>query len=76
MIRNSDNDKVRLYALDEKELGVYVRTGIHESKSDGEHVQAVLGSNDPSKWTASESGAGYTAHILYHDPRQNPKKST
>lgn len=67
MILNSSNPEVRRYAAG-TEIGVYVRTGIHSSKSERrQHVQVVLGSNDSSTWTSSSSDSGYTAHIMWHE---------
>jgi hypothetical protein len=73
MVRNSDSDLVRLFALSESEYGVYVRTGLHSSQTEGrDHVQVVLGSNDPQSWKKSAAETGKTAHIIFHDPRGNP----
>ncbi len=69
MIKNCDNEMIRMYALHPDAYGVYVRTGLHTSKTEShDHVQLVLGSNDPSAWTKTGADAGYTAHILYHNP--------
>jgi hypothetical protein len=59
MIHHCDSDTVREYAESDPDLGkgVYVRTGIHVSKTEPQrHVEAFLGSDGP---------AGYTAHILW-----------
>jgi hypothetical protein len=75
MIRNSDSDLVRLFALNDSEYGVYVRTGLHTSQTESrDHVQVVLGSNDPSSWKKGAADSGKTAHIIFHDPRGNPTK--
>lgn len=72
MIRNSASDLVRMCALS-SEYGVYVRTGLHKSQTENrDHVQVVLGSNDPESWKKSAAETGKTAHIIFHDPRGNP----
>jgi hypothetical protein len=75
MIWNCDSEMVRMYAYNPNEFGVYVRTGLHSSRSESrDHIQVILGSNDPESWKASQSNAGYTAHIIYHNPQGNPTK--
>ena len=68
MILNCDDETIRMFARDPDEFGVYVRTGIHQSRTERrDHVQVVLGSNDPENWEKDDANSGYTAHIIFHN---------
>lgn len=68
MVKNCSDQTIRTYAASESELGVYVRTGIHRSKSDPKyHVHVVVGSNNKKTWARAGAKHGYTAHIYYVD---------
>ncbi|MEX1367575.1 MAG: hypothetical protein AB1Z98_30885 [Nannocystaceae bacterium] len=66
MIRNCDNDRLRQYASSTSGGNVYVRTGIHSSRSEArDHVQVQLGDSASGTWQSS-TWPGYTAHIVYN----------
>jgi hypothetical protein len=71
MIMHCDNREIKEYANSD-ELGVYVRTGLHSSHTEQrEHIQIILGSNDPSTWNEENQNSGKTAHIIDHDFSKN-----